>query len=86
DTIAVRPTQWRCGIGRSLMSVAVGQLGADGYDAAVLWTINGLVATEAFYRSMGWRAEGVTRDHGRQVRYRLNLSASADLAGKQLIR
>jgi GNAT superfamily N-acetyltransferase len=47
DTIAVRPTQWRCGIGRSLMSVAVGQLGADGYDAAVLWTINGLVATEA---------------------------------------
>jgi GNAT superfamily N-acetyltransferase len=86
DTIAVRPTQWRCGIGRSLMSVAVGQLGADGYDAAVLWTINGLVATEAFYRSMGWRAEGVTRDHGRQVRYRLNLSASADLAGKQPIR
>jgi GNAT superfamily N-acetyltransferase len=79
DTIAVRPTHWRTGIGRSLMSVAVGQLRTDGYDAAILWTINGLVATEAFYRSLGWRAEGVTRDHGRQVRYRLELSASADL-------
>ena len=39
DTIAVKPTHWRKGVGRALMSVAVADLTADGYREATVWTL-----------------------------------------------
>ena len=39
DTIAVDPSAWRTGIGRTLMAVALRHLTANGYREAVLWTL-----------------------------------------------
>lgn len=70
DTIAVRPSWWRRGVGRALMAVAVRQLGADGYLSAVLWTFAGYPRGAAFYRATGWVPDGGARADGTQVRYR----------------
>jgi GNAT superfamily N-acetyltransferase len=74
DTIAVAPAHWRRGVGRELIRVAARHLQADAYEAAILWTVRGLASTERFYQRMGWRPERFTRDGGRQVRYRLDLT------------
>ena len=70
DTIAVEPASWRRGIGRGLMDVSVQHLAGDGYTAAVLWTFARYQRGLAFYRAMGWNADGGTRDAGRQLRLR----------------
>lgn len=70
DTIAVRRDRWRMGIGRSLMATALRQLAADGYEAAVLWTLRDFQRSRAFYEATGWRRDGGSRDDGRQVSYR----------------
>lgn len=70
DTIAVRPAQWRMGIGRALMATALRQLAADGYEAAILWTLRDYERGRAFYEATGWRRDGGFRDEGRQVSYR----------------
>jgi len=70
DTIAVRPSHWLTGVGRALMSAAVAQLTADGYHAAVAWTLRDYERGQAFYESTGWRLDGGVRDGGRQIRYR----------------
>jgi GNAT superfamily N-acetyltransferase len=70
DTIAVAPSHWRAGVGRSLMDVAVRQLVDDGYREAVLWTPAGYERGAAFYSATGWTLDGATRDQGRQVSYR----------------
>jgi N-acetylglutamate synthase-like GNAT family acetyltransferase len=69
DTIAVDPNMWRHGIDRALMAVALHHLMADGYRAAVLWTLAGYEQGKTFYERLGWRVDGATRDAGRQVRY-----------------
>jgi GNAT superfamily N-acetyltransferase len=74
DTIAVAPAHWRQGIGRALIQVAMHHLQTHDYEVAILWTVHGLEGTEQFYRRMGWRPEPITRDRGRQVRYRLDLT------------
>jgi GNAT superfamily N-acetyltransferase len=73
DTIAVEPSRWRSGIGRRLMSVALDHLVADGYREAVLWTLARYPRGQQFYAATGWKLDGGTRDHGRQVRYRRSL-------------
>jgi len=69
DTIAVDPSMWRCGIGRTLMTTAINCLMADGYREAVLWTLAGYQQGKHFYESMGWRLDGATWDEGRRIRY-----------------
>ena len=76
DTIAVDPPHWRTGVGRMLMSIALRHLAADGYREAILWTVEGYERGIAFYEAMGWARDGGTRDNGRQVRFRLDLSST----------
>ena len=75
DTIAVDEPHWRTGVGRVLMSLAVQHLVSDGYDDAILWTVEGYEQGLNFYEAMGWRRDGGVRDGGRQVRFRRGLAA-----------
>jgi GNAT superfamily N-acetyltransferase len=75
DTIAVAPTYWRQGIGRSLLVVALSYLRADGYSQAVLWTLAHYAQGQRFYEAAGWKLDGGIRDAGRQVRYHHDLKA-----------
>ena len=70
DTIAVFPSHWRTGIGKALMSVALRYLVADGYNEAIVWTVEGYERGIAFYEAMGWSRDGSVRDDGRQIRFR----------------
>ena len=74
DTVAVDPSHWRTGIGKALMSVALRHLVADGYDEAIVWTVEGYERGIAFYESTGWSRDGGVRDEGRQIRFRRDLS------------
>ena len=74
DTIAVDPSHWRIGIGKALMSVASRYLIVDGYDEAIVWTVEGYERGIAFYEAMGWSRDGGVRDEGRQIRFRRDLS------------
>ena len=74
DTIAVDPSHWRTGIGKELMSVALRYLVADGYDEAIVWTVQGYERGIAFYEAMGWSCDGGVRYEGRQIRLRLDLA------------
>lgn len=75
DTIAVDPPYWRARIGKALMAVAQHFLRVDGYDEAILWTVDGYEQGIAFYEAMGWRRDGGVRDGGRQIRFRRDLVA-----------
>ncbi|MDE3000065.1 MAG: GNAT family N-acetyltransferase [Gemmatimonadota bacterium] len=70
DTVAVDPSHWRTGIGKALMSVALRYLVADGYDEAIVWTVEGYERGIAFYEAFGWRRDGGVRDDGRHIRLR----------------
>ena len=74
DTIAVDPSHWRTGIGKALMSVALRYLVVDGYDEAIVWTVEGYERGIAFYEAMGWSRDGGVRDEGRQIRLRHDLA------------
>ena len=69
DTIAVDPSYWRARIGKALMAVAQHFLRVDGYDEAILWTVDGYEQGITFYEAMGW-----CRDGGRQIRFRCDLA------------
>ncbi len=73
DTIAVDPSYWRLGIGQTLASLAFRRLVADGYDEAVVWTVEGYELGIGFYEAMGWKRDGGVRDKGRQIRFRRSL-------------
>ena len=68
DTIAVAPSHWRLGVGRSLMIVALRALAAH-YRDAVVWTVAGYDRGYRFYEAMGWHRDGRTRAHGREVSF-----------------
>lgn len=70
DTIAVRPSWWRMGVGRALMAMALRHLAADGYQSAILWTFAAYPRGDGFYRATGWLPDGATRAGGTHVRYR----------------
>ncbi|MGI8522178.1 MAG: GNAT family N-acetyltransferase [Nocardioides sp.] len=70
DTIAVDPGRWRQGLGRLLMTDAVGALARD-FESAVLWTLRDYPDGHAFYLSTGWVRDPATRDRGRQVAFRM---------------
>ena len=70
ESIAVDEPYWRMGIGSALIEVAHGSLVQDGYRTAILWTVARYRQGIGFYRAMGWRRDGGTRDDGRQIRFR----------------
>jgi len=72
DTIAVDPGEWRTGIGRALMDVALGSL-ARAFTSAVVWTVAGDDRGHRFYEATGWVLEGRRRADGREVCFRHDL-------------
>jgi GNAT superfamily N-acetyltransferase len=49
-------------VGAALMNYAVADLGASGYDAAVLWALASDPVARTFYERGGWRPDGIERD------------------------
>lgn len=72
DTIAVVPSQWRTGVGRALMTVALRSLAED-FACAVVWTVAGYSRGHHFYEATGWTFDGHTRADGRHVSFRHRL-------------
>ena len=77
DTIAGDTPHWRTGIGRALMSLALQYLVSDGYNEALVWTVESYERGIAFYEATGWRRDGGVRDEGRQIRFRRTLNKLA---------
>lgn len=77
DTIAVAPAEWRTGVGRALMTVAVESL-EEAFSEAILWTVAGYEQGQRFYEATGWTADGGTRQGGRHVSFRRSLSGPGD--------
>jgi GNAT superfamily N-acetyltransferase len=77
DTIAVDPRDWRTGVGRALMAVALDALRSTGYAKAIVWTPAGYQRGHGFYRATGWLPDGGCRDDGRQVSFRHALTTVA---------
>jgi N-acetylglutamate synthase-like GNAT family acetyltransferase len=73
DTIAVHPDAWHSGVGKQLMEIALEELRADGYRAAILWTLNRYPLGERFYIATGWSRTEITRNDGDQIRYDYDL-------------
>lgn len=57
----VRPEHWRAGTGRALHDDAVAAMRREGARVATLWVLAGNRGGRAFYESLGWRPDGVTR-------------------------
>jgi GNAT superfamily N-acetyltransferase len=66
DTIALAPSDWRIGIGRTLMAVALRSL-ADDFLGAVVWSAAGYERGLRFYEATGWVPTDRTRADGREV-------------------
>ena len=66
DTIAVDPPDWRKGIGKALISLALQHLVSDGYREAIHWTVEGHERGIAFYEAIRWTRDDGVRDNGRQ--------------------
>jgi GNAT superfamily N-acetyltransferase len=73
DTIAVRSSMRRRGVGGALMAIAVEDLAVDGYLSAIVWTLANYPHGDAFYRATGWTPDGASRAGGTQFRYRRSL-------------
>lgn len=77
--IYVDPVFWRRGVGSSLLTRAVKDLGARGYTSATLWVLSANEAGRRFYERLGWEADGSTKLYPagdvelEEVRYRLEL-------------
>jgi ribosomal protein S18 acetylase RimI-like enzyme len=77
DTIAVAPSHWRLGVGRSLVTIALRALAAD-YRDAIVWTVAGHDRGYRFYEAMGWHRDGRTRADGQEVSFRRSLADITD--------
>lgn len=60
DAIYVDPDRWRTGAGRLLLAAAYRLLVDAGCTEAMLATLAGVDATQAFYRAEGWAADGTS--------------------------
>ncbi|MFZ0666928.1 MAG: GNAT family N-acetyltransferase [Acidimicrobiales bacterium] len=58
----VDPDHWRHGVGRLLITDVHERLTAFGFDEALLWVLVGNTRAENFYRSMGWKSDGIRRN------------------------
>jgi GNAT superfamily N-acetyltransferase len=77
DTIAVDPRDWRTGVDRALMAVALDALRGTGYAEAIAWTPAGYQRAHGSYRATGWLPDGGRRDGDRQVSFRHPLTTAA---------
>jgi GNAT superfamily N-acetyltransferase len=74
--IYVLPEAWGTGLGRGLMTAALSQLAAGGYETAALWVLDSNARARRFYDRAGWTADGSAKqDHiagapVTEVRYR----------------
>jgi GNAT superfamily N-acetyltransferase len=70
-TLLVEPRWGRRGHGSRLLAAIVDHLRADGAVRAVVWVLDGDVASSRFYASAGWEPDGYVRtlqDGGRTLR------------------
>jgi GNAT superfamily N-acetyltransferase len=56
--IYVLPEAWGTGLGRGLMTAALSQLAAGGYETAALWVLESNARARRFYARAGWTADG----------------------------
>jgi len=84
--IYLEPAMIGLGLGRALMTHAVGQLRASGFEQAILWVLESNALGRRFYEAAGWRADGAAKDERigaaevREVRYRTSLSGDGGAA------
>ncbi len=58
----VDPGRYEAGVGRMLMAHARRRLKEQGFEAAVLWVLQGNERAASFYEREGWRPDGATRE------------------------
>jgi ribosomal protein S18 acetylase RimI-like enzyme len=68
DSIAVDPTRWRQGVGRSLMKHALTRLRAQ-YSRAIVWTVADYERGHGLYLAAGWKPLDQSRANGTQVAF-----------------
>jgi GNAT superfamily N-acetyltransferase len=56
--IYVLPEAWGTGLGRGLMTAALSQLAAGGFESATLWVLESNARARRFYARAGWTADG----------------------------
>jgi GNAT superfamily N-acetyltransferase len=80
DGFYVDPASWGQGVGRALLSAAVGALRAAAFREATLWTAAENHRPRRIYETAGWRTDGAERRRAFggvefvEVRYRLYLA------------
>ena len=73
------PAAWDQGIGRQLMTAALGRLREAGFDQVTLWVLDTNARARRFYEADGWHADGAAkRDDSfgvpmTEVRYRTSV-------------
>jgi GNAT superfamily N-acetyltransferase len=76
NAIYVLPAAWDTGLGRALMTAALGELAAAGYESAMLWVLESNARARRFYERAGWTADGSAKEEDiagarvTEVRYR----------------
>jgi ribosomal protein S18 acetylase RimI-like enzyme len=58
----VDPGRYEAGVGRLLMAHARWRLKEQGFEAAVLWVLQGNERAASFYEREGWKPDGATRE------------------------
>jgi ribosomal protein S18 acetylase RimI-like enzyme len=58
----VDPNRYQGGLGRTLMQAARAALRQDGFDAAILWVLDGNDRAARFYEREGWVRDGARRE------------------------
>jgi ribosomal protein S18 acetylase RimI-like enzyme len=58
----VDPGRYEAGVGRRLMAHARRRLKESGFEAAVLWVLQGNERAASFYEREGWQPDGATRE------------------------
>jgi GNAT superfamily N-acetyltransferase len=61
--IYVDPAHWRQGIGRALVTEALGRASRAGASEISLWTLSESRQAQAFYKELGWRPDGNQHVH-----------------------
>ena len=61
--IYVDPSHWRSGIGRLLLDDSLSRLRVLGFEKVTLWVLSENALACHFYRAMGFREDGVQKEH-----------------------
>jgi GNAT superfamily N-acetyltransferase len=62
NAIYVLPEAWGAGLGRALMTAALGELAAGGYESATLWVLESNARARRFYERAGWTTDGSAKE------------------------